>query len=299
MAILSRFVAAAFVAAFALMAAQRAGAAHVAATGAPAHQYLITAGWGNDDYAANIYTPNTLRIYAGDSVTWRMGGLLEPHTISFGPLSLLRNLARNSVQVVPQKAGPPQFVLNSQGAFPTPSHTYTGTGFVNSGILASGQSWTATFPKAGTYHYYCLLHFPGMSGTVQVLPRPAGTTVMSGYGSDRSAVDAYFPENLTIRAGTTVSWSAGFHTVTFAPLSMAQNLRRHMIVPVKGSNGRALLELNAQIVTPSRTTTYAGGYWNSGLLVQGPTHLTFTKPGVYQYHCLIHPGMDGTITVTR
>jgi plastocyanin len=25
--------------------------------------------------------------------------------------------------------------------------------------------------------------------------------------------------------------------------------------------------------------------------------LTFTKPGVYKYYCLIHPGMAGTITV--
>ncbi len=278
------------------LAAGHAGAATPATT--PVHHYVITAGWGDDDYAANIYTPHTLQIYAGDTVTWRINGLLEPHTISFGPMSLLGNLAKNSIKVVPQKAGPPQIMVQPQIAFPTPSRSYSGTGFVSSGLLTRGKSWTASFPKAGTYHYHCLLHFPGMAGTIVVHPRAAGTTVQTGYGSDRSKVDAFFPENLTIRAGTTVTWTPGFHSVTFTSLSTAQSLRQHFIVPVRQPNGTIVLTINPRVALPSGGKTYTGGFWNSGLLVQGPVHLTFTKPGVYHYHCLIHPGMDATITVT-
>lgn len=279
------------------LAAGHAGAATPAST--PVHHYIITAGWGDDDYAANIYTPHTLQIYAGDTVTWRINGLLEPHTISFGPMALLGKLAKNNVKVIPQKSGPPQIILQPQVAFPTRSHSYSGTGFVSSGILRKGQSWTASFPKAGTYRYHCLLHFPGMAGTIVVRPRSAaGTTIRTGYGSDRSAVDAFFPENLTIRTGTTVTWTPGFHTVTFASFSTAQYLRQHFIVPVHQSNGQTVLALNPRVALPSGGKTYTGGFWNSGLLVRGPVHLTFTKPGVYHYHCLIHPGMDATITVT-
>jgi plastocyanin len=39
--------------------------------------------------------------------------------------------------------------------------------------LLRGQTYTLTFPKPGTYTYYCLFHPPEMSG--QVIVQPAGT----------------------------------------------------------------------------------------------------------------------------
>ncbi|MCA1666498.1 MAG: hypothetical protein LC793_03685 [Thermomicrobia bacterium] len=39
--------------------------------------------------------------------------------------------------------------------------------------------------------------------------------------------------------------------------------------------------------------------FSSGLLQPGQRwSYTFTTPGVYPYFCSLHPGMDGTITVT-
>lgn len=284
---------------FALGLASRASAGRpqqIATT--PVHHYLVTSGWGNDDYAANIFTPHTLHVFVGDTVTWVVRGRLEPHTITFGPLARLRALAKNNPVIVPQTAGPPRFEINPGFAFPTRSHAVTG-GFVNSGVVRAGQRWTARFPRAGTYRYYCLFHFPGMRGTVIVSPRPPTSTVLSGYGSERSDADAFFPENLTVHVGTTVTWTRGFHTVTFTTAANARFLRRHLLGPVKQANGSVVLALNPQVIFGTGGTAYAGGYWNSGLLVRGPARLTFTSPGVFHYYCLVHPGMDGKITVIR
>jgi len=298
----SRLIVAAVFSVLALGSPHHVGAVRPAATAPPEH-YFVTAGWGNDDYAANIYTPNTLQIYAGDTVTWRIGGKLEPHTISFGPTPLLEQLHRDLTVVTPQRNGPPAISFNAQVAFPTRSPVYNGAGYANSGVVGYGQKWTIRFTRPGRYTYHCLLHFPGMMGLVVVNPRPAAAStvvVRTGYGSTRSAVDAFFPDSLVIRAGTTVIWTPGFHTVSFGPPTMLQNLRAHFVMPVPQKAGPPIIEVNPAAALPTGGPTYNGaGFWNSGLLIRGPTHLTFTTPGVYHYKCLVHPGMDGTIIVTR
>lgn len=99
------------------------------------------------------------------------------------------------------------------------------------------------FTRPGTYTYRCLLHFPGMAGTIVVHPRPAASRlyrVMVGYGSDRSYSDVFFPERLVIHAGTTVLWtdaSNAPHTVTFASPQLTQQLRKNSIVPDPQKSG--------------------------------------------------------------
>lgn len=50
--------------------------------------------------------------------------------------------------------------------------------------------------------------------------------------------------------------------------------------------------------------TYDGtGFRNSGIVLSFPPQLyqyklTFSKPGTYEYFCLVHPEMQGTVTVT-
>ena len=40
------------------------------------------------------------------------------------------------------------------------------------------------------------------------------------------------------------------------------------------------------------------GFFNSGIMFGGDFTLSFSEPGTYEYDCLIHPGMQGTVTVT-
>jgi len=50
--------------------------------------------------------------------------------------------------------------------------------------------------------------------------------------------------------------------------------------------------------TIAHTSTADGGAWNSGTIAAGGTFSrTFTAAGSFPYHCAIHPGMIGTVTV--
>ena len=70
---------------------------------------------------------------------------------------------------------------------------------------------------------------------------------------------------------------------------------------------RGMRYFNPRIAFPSGGNTYDGtGFVNSGILLftvkPGSTaapmfHLTFTKAGTYEYDCLLHPHMEGSITV--
>ena len=92
----------------------------------------------------------------------------------------------------------------------------------------------------------------------------------SGYGTSNntpvssnavSMVNMSFsPANLSITAGTTVTWT----------------------------NNDAM----------THTVTSDGGIFDSGNITSGKTYSqVFTKAGSYPYHCTIHAGMTGTITV--
>ena len=282
-----------------------------------ARTYDVTAGYGDDDFAANAFTPAIIKVYAGDTVRWHAGGLLEPHDVAFGSMRALNALAAQLQVVTPQKNGPPLVTVGPQFALPSARATYDGTGVAHSGILQKGagaaSTWSLTFTKPGTYRYYCLFHTDpsavttSMSGVVEVVARPMVAHiyhVTGGYdnGTPGQVVDAFFPEDLTIHAGDTVVWSpGGFHTVAFGPQALIARLRRSLITAIPQRSGPPTLVYNPRVIFPSGGATYDGmGFVNSGLLIAPKPHtfsLTFTKPGVYKYECLIHPGMDGIITV--
>jgi plastocyanin len=59
--------------------------------------------------------------------------------------------------------------------------------------------------------------------------------------------------------------------------------------------GSAVNWLNAGVFTHTATSNI--GLWNSGDLGPGGTFsYTFISPGVYVYHCAIHPAMTATVT---
>ena len=129
----------------------------------------VTTGEGSDGATVNLFLPETVHVYAGDTVRWHVQGSIEPHVVAFGPLATLRSLAAHLIVPVPQKAGPPLLAFNPRVAAPTPQTTYDGTDLVHSALLTDGQTYRLTFTKPGTYYYACMIH-RGMDGYIHVLP---------------------------------------------------------------------------------------------------------------------------------
>jgi plastocyanin len=111
------------------------------------------------------------------------------------------------------------------------------------------------------------------------------TVYVGGGTPDMSVMSmGFFPEVITIDAGDSVTFinnSTEVHTVTFL------------------SGSQSINALSPQAPVPIGGNVYNGtGIVSSGFIMPGQSYtITFTKPGVYIYNCLIHPGMQGVIIV--
>jgi plastocyanin len=147
-----------------------------------------------------------------------------------------------------------------------------------------------------------------------VSSEPGELNLLVGAGRDTEAILQFFPENLTIRVGDTVTWkldSDEIHTVSFLPEGVP-------VPPFPAAiegEGPGNFMLNPQVAFPTRlpdgdVEVYDGaGFFTSGIMSdipQGPPGappndritLVFAQPGTFKYVCLIHPGtMTGIVKV--
>ncbi len=149
------------------------------------------------------------------------------------------------------------------------------------GNVSATYSFTAKF--SGIYEFVCTYHAEvGMIGYLVVLPNaayaPKTTTSASTATAAAVAVSiasgasgypnkGFTPDNITVVIGVnnTVSWTnndVSIHTVT-------------------------------STTVPSGASPFDSGFLNTGATFT----YTFATPGVYEYHCTIHPGMTGFVTV--
>lgn len=144
---------------------------------------------------------------------------------------------------------------------------------------------------------------------------PARTvSVLVGTGKDQAQLSAFFPPSVRVRAGDTVNFklnSDEAHTVTFPGANPPPAFV--MLAPGSpppGPTTPPTLIINPDIANEVKPTgAYdVKAYANSGLLVRLPDlapdaplkdsfSMTFDKPGVYQFMCMIHPFMQGIIEV--
>lgn len=245
--------------------------------------------------------------------------------------------------------GQPNLDLNPQVALPAGGKTYNGTGYVNSGLPtgpAAPKSFSLKFTRTGTFSYVCLIH-PGMTGTVRVvapkqrIKSPAAVAraeriqlatlttqalalarvkVASGHvriGNDRSNIAwlRFFPANVTVKAGQTISFDmhapSETHTVSLGPPAYTTNIEQNLIQVKPQAAGPPKVFMNPLGAFPSDPpplppytgSNHGNGFENSGVLANaGPqpssVAITFTKPGTYHFECVLHRGMDATVTVT-
>jgi plastocyanin len=117
---------------------------------------------------------------------------------------------------------------------------------------------------------------------------PVSWNVDAGTG-DSTGVAAlkFYPAAITVDAGDTITWKVvgNAHTISFLAPGQAQ--------PGPEDPG---------VAVPTGGTSVTGtAFTSSGIVVPAPGHdtygFTFPTAGTFAFHCLIHPGMDGTVTV--
>jgi plastocyanin len=146
-----------------------------------------------------------------------------------------------------------------------------------------------------------------VTGTITfAAPGAATFHVIAGKAQGAMDIEQFMPRDIHIREGDTIEWAAqGIegHTVTFAANEdQLHTVLASYLVPDPDDPGSQLF--NPRVALRSDTgATFSGDgtFVNSGFFgvpAEQTYSLTFTKRGVYQYLCLVHPlWMRGTVTV--
>lgn len=158
--------------------------------------------------------------------------------------------------------------------------------------------------------FFCSVMAAALLGSSALGHESDSMTVQVGAGQDTTVVGAFFPATTRVRVGETVTFRLMGdepHTVTF----LGGEAVPPFAVPAEDGSGKLLF--NPQVAFPSgmpgsAETAYDGSsFLNSGLMTHEPTgpdappndHMTvtFSQPGSYEYVCLLHPWMKGTVVV--
>jgi plastocyanin len=154
-------------------------------------------------------------------------------------------------------------------------------------------------------------------GAVERLTTGSGLSLTNTIqaGNDRSSgptVYKFFPANPSFKVGDTVTLqmpprSSEVHTFSFGPTNgkdaYLDQLAANLAGPVFDPRG---IYPSDPVPTPDYTgANHGNGFYNSGFLdsnsdsvLPQSTPVRFTAAGTFQFICLIHPFMKGTVTVT-
>jgi len=139
----------------------------------------------------------------------------------------------------------------------------------DSSLISAGETFTldTTELEIGEYEYLCIVH-PWMIATlvIETPKEPTKIVIPEGAAIPEDGKIFYDPETINISTGTTIEWineDATMHTAT------------------SGS-----------------PTNGADGVFDSQILNLGDKYqFTFTDVGNYDYYCILHPWMIGTVNV--
>ena len=288
------------------------------------------------DVQVNAFAPNEITINVGDTLTWRLdstefhnvlftNGEPAPEFVQAGPDGVFLN------PVVALPAGGSTFdgtgpagsgLLNKgdtysltftkEGVFPYLCAIHPGMGGVVN-VVAAGQpaDTQAAADARSTAQINADLAeraIPAIMSNIGQLPT-SGDTIGIAAGVQDGPVDVqrFLPQRVTIRTGDAITWiwkTADVpHTVTF----LGGEAAPEVIVPHPQPEGPPRLELSPRVLAPAGDPTNWDGadYLNSGFLAPRPGGpaptftVHFTSPGTYEYLCLLHEGMRGTVVVKQ
>jgi plastocyanin len=126
-------------------------------------------------------------------------------------------------------------------------------------------------------------------------------------GSENTALGisimSFFPQNVRIHVGDTVTWIANSHEIHTVTFLAGDPMPPIIIQAPAGMDSPLQINPLAAFPTPSDGNYDGTSYMNSGIISTDPGFvktfsLTFTQEGVYDYVCIIHGQlMSGTVTV--
>jgi len=143
----------------------------------------------------------------------------------------------------------------------------------------------------------------------------APNTVVMGVGGP-VAIFAYFPKQLKVKAGTTVTFvnksPSELHNIVFGPPKYLEQWGKKTDLFPTGPTGPNQATPILPYGTDPKPATYAGatthgnGFFATPIAAGAPlpgiarsSRVTFSTPGTYKYFCWLHgPDMGGTIVVT-
>jgi plastocyanin len=147
--------------------------------------------------------------------------------------------------------------------------------------------------------------------------KPAAGTISIG-AAGKGGVESYgmYPATQTVPVGTTIKLSMSaksfeVHTATFGPgdpdkepTSYLGDLAKHFADDQIAPSQAIYPSEAAGAVAALSPTLHGNGFWNSGVLdnsratpLPASGSVTFTTPGTYNFYCLIHTNMKGTVVV--
>lgn len=225
---------------------------------------------------------------------------------------------------------------------------YNGRTAINSGLplARNPRPMSVRFTKTGTFQYFCDVH-SGMTGTVRVVRRnrpvpsqradrarvrrqvaarlrtardladnapPANTVDVGRGGAGRVSLLDFVPKQLTVPAGTTVTFRSPdrheVHTATSGPGNPETEPNSYLGQIAAGFNSPVFdprgVYPSEQPPTAATLTPalHGNGFWNTGAMdtsagspLPASNSVTFGAPGKYDFYCLIHPFMKATVTV--
>jgi len=309
----------------------------VAPTSAGAAQTLVVSAGAESqggDVQLNEFAPTQISINVGDTVTWRLDST-EFHNIYFpsgSPAPEFVQPGPEGVFINPQVALPAggssfdgsapagsgllnkgqtwSLTFTKAGSYQYLCDIHPGMGGVvtvqAAGQAADTQAAIDSRRTAQTNGDVATKGVPAIMSNVGELPAE-GVSAGIAAGVQEGLVDVqrFFPQRVTIKAGDAVTWiwktEDTPHTVTF----LAGQPAPAVVVPQPQAGGPPKLQLNPLVLAPAgEATNWDGGsYLNSGFLQPMPGQPTptftvrFANPGTYDYVCVLHEGMVGTIVV--
>jgi plastocyanin len=143
---------------------------------------------------------------------------------------------------------------------------------------------------------------------------PPANTVTGGHDKGQIALLKFFPSTLHVAVGTAVKFQVTSktepHTFSFGPAAYLTKVAAGIVTPLPNAAGPPTLQFSPLVAFPSSMpplpaydgTGHGNGFFSTGTLGGDPhapttTTVTFSKAGTYNFICLVHPFMHGSIVV--